>query len=155
MATIILWSDLKNFAYAADSANLSDSAYKLKQVTTASVRSASANTPYYGDGSLTPQTIAEGAHTVELDFEAAAVGVRPFFAMMGLTDSGYWSTNIQTAFYVDLDFYGSDSATLRLKFRAKGCRFRNLQISTRDNVEVLRGTIDIQDVKMLGAPTTE
>lgn len=155
MTTIIMWTDLKNFAYAADSANLSDSANKLKQVNTITVRQRSDNMPYYGDGSLTPQVVAEGAHTMELDFEAVAVGVRAFFTMMGLSDSGYWSTNIQTAFYVDLDFYGSDSATLRMKYRAKGCRFRNLETTNRNNVEVLRGTIDIQDLKMVGAPTTE
>jgi hypothetical protein len=42
-----------------------------------------------------------------------------------------------------------------MKYRAKGCRFRNLETTNRNNVEVLRGTIDIQDLKMVGAPTTE
>lgn len=153
------WKDLKYITYAADSANLVDttSSYSIRNPQVLGVHFESGAQPVYAGPGLGPSEIMEGRHSFNLDFEAQVTGVLPFFTMMGLADTGYWNTNIQSVFYVDLNFYAAlaDSGTFGLKFRGKNCRFRNLDVTTRHGEDVkMRGTIEVGDIKIAGAPTT-
>jgi hypothetical protein len=155
-ASAFQWKDLKYITYAVDSANLTDSAYSIKNPQIIGVHYKSGAIPVYAGPGLAPSEIIDGQHEVILDFEAQITGVKPFFTMMGVTDTGYWSTNIQSVFYIDLNFYGADSSTFQLKYRAKNCRFASLDMTTRHGEELkMRGSIQIGDIKTVGTPTTD
>lgn len=158
--TPIKWTDLKFFTYSTDSANLTDSAYNLKDAQIMEIRLESGAHPVYGGATMGPSEILEGQHTYELDFQAQVTGVRPFFQFGGMTDSAYIGNNVQTSGYAEFEFSDcitdSASATRWLKMRFKGCRFGPLRGRVQHGGDmVMSGTLYAQDVKLKGAPTTD
>ena len=150
------WKDLKYFTYASDSANLVDSAYSIRNVQVVGTHYRSGAQAVYAGPGLGPSEIMEGRHQMTIDFEAQVIGVRPWWTICGVTDTSYAGTsNVQTAFYVDLNFYGADSATFQLKYRFKNCRFSSLDMGSRHGEELkMRGSIEVGDGKVIGAPDT-
>jgi hypothetical protein len=147
----------KFLTVSTDSANLADSAYRIYLLQELRSRWTQDGREIYGDGSLAPNEIGEGQHHLEFTFRGLVKSSRMFYFMMGITDSGWWSTNTQGASaYACYEFVPSDSASQRLKVTYKNIKMLELELEGRNNADlILTGRFAAQDVKVWALPVSE
>jgi hypothetical protein len=149
----------KFLTVSTDSANLADSAYRIYLLQDLKSRWTQEGRELYGDGSLAPNEIAEGNHHLEFTFKGYVKSSRMFYFMMGITDSGWWSTNTQGASaYAQYEFVPSDSASQRLKVTYKNVKMLDLQMDGGQNANkdlMLTGRFSATDVKVWALPVSE